>query len=70
MLGAESIAMPYVIKRQSDHWYVSKADLNPTGGSYTKFLQYAAVYGTIEAAERDKCGNEYIVPVDRELRRA
>lgn len=55
----------YVIKR-GDGWYVT-----PEGceRSYTKLLQQARVFDTFEEAERERCGNEQIVPITQELQR-
>ncbi len=50
----------YILQRNHDGAFVSSADINPTGGSYTRVLQYAKVYRTREAALRDACGNESV----------
>ena len=53
----------YVLRRSSDSWFVSSADLNPTGGSYSPTLQCAKVYPTRDAARADACGNESVYSV-------
>jgi hypothetical protein len=54
----------YLLQRTDGVW-VSNPNLNPTGGSYTRSLQYAKIFPTREAAEGDRCiGNERVVPVE------
>ena len=52
----------YVIQRQEDGLYVA-AYAGHTGQSYTNHLQKAKVYATRDEANRDKCGNETIIPL-------
>ncbi len=53
--------MKCVLKRIEDGKYVT-----PPGSarSYTDRLQHARVYSSPEEAERERCGNETIVPVE------
>lgn len=53
----------YVIKRGSQ--CVSKPG---SKNSYTNALQCAQTFSTKEAAEANKCGNEYVVPVEDEMK--
>ena len=54
----------FVIKR-NDGLYVARPGMR---SSYTRFLQYARIFASREAAERDVCpGNERIVEVTNEL---
>jgi hypothetical protein len=46
--------MAYIIKR-TDGAMVADMRRNPTGSSYTRNPEYARVYATREAAERDLC---------------
>jgi len=50
----------WVIKRVSDGKFVT---LPGERDSYTRLLQRARVYPTLEAAQKDCCGNEYSVEV-------
>lgn len=56
--------MAYVIQRNEDGKYVA-----PPGRehSYTNKLQNARVFNAREDAERERCGNETIVPVAQAL---
>ena len=56
--------MPYVIKREEDGKYVSRPG---SANSYARLLQQSRTWPTREAAERERCGNEYIVDTDAEL---
>lgn len=54
----------FVIVR-SDGAFVADMKKSTTGGSYTKYLQYAKVYPSHEASERDLCvGNERIADLN------
>lgn len=53
----------YVLKRDDGYW-VADVQRNPSGGSYTRALQFAKRYPSKEAAEQDKCpGNETAHPL-------
>mgnify|MGYP001559554047 CR=1 FL=1 len=59
--------MAYILIR-TDGAFVADMQKTRTGSSYTNKLQWAKVYATKEAAERDSCpGNEHAVPIDRFL---
>jgi hypothetical protein len=49
---------PYVLRRKEDDKYVAPAGRH---SSYTRFLDQAQIYPTLEDAQRAKCDNEYTV---------
>jgi len=56
----------YVLRRTKDGKYVA----NPgSQKSYTSKIEYARQYPTREAADGDKCGNEYAVETRSLLQR-
>lgn len=57
--------MSYIIKRSEDQKYVSKPG---SERSYTARLQDARTWGTRADAEREACGNEYVISVADEMR--
>ena len=58
----------YVIVRD-DGCFVADMRKSRTGSSYTNALQYAKVYETAEAADRNRCpGNEHVRRVDSIIR--
>lgn len=54
------IANGYVVINSDTGKYVSRPG---SARSYTTRLENARIFDTREQAERDKCGNEYIVPL-------
>jgi len=56
--------MSYLIKRLSDGAYVSRPQV---WTSYTRRLEDARRFSTHKEAERDRCGNEVVVELEREL---
>jgi hypothetical protein len=50
----------YVIRRNKDGAYVARPG---AARSYTKILEDARGYDTLEDAQRDKCGNESVIPL-------
>lgn len=58
--------MGYVIVRDDGLYVVDMKKCSiVSGSSFTRYLQYARVFPTREAAERDLCpGNERVVPTD------
>ena len=51
----------FVIVRQGDNKYVARSGSKK---SYTYNLAYAQKFNTREEAEKNKCGNEYISPLN------
>ena len=54
--------MRYVIVRNEDGKYVTEPG---SKNSYTATLKRARVFKTRDEANRDKCGNESVVPVSK-----
>lgn len=53
--------MKFIIKRNDDGKYVAKSG---SKHSYTRIFQDFRVYNSRLEAERERCGNETIVPLD------
>ncbi len=56
----------YVIKRNSDGRYVAAPG---SLHSYTKKLEDAQAFSTRGEANRNKCGNETVVPIENIMRK-
>lgn len=54
----------YVIKNTDTNKYVTPPGSNK---SYTRFLQFARIFGSYERAKSECCGNEIVIPIDHEL---
>ena len=50
--------MPYALQRLNDGKYVAPAG---SPRSYVRGIENARAFDTLEAAKRDKCGNERII---------
>ena len=51
----------FLLRTDQGGGYVADVRRNPTGGSYTRKVEYAKTYRTKEAAEADACSNERAV---------
>ena len=54
----------YVVKNIDTGKYVTPPGSNK---AYTKFLQFARIYGSYDRAKSDCCGNEIVIPIENEL---
>lgn len=59
----------YVLKRNTDSRNPGELYVAPLGrpAAYTNKLQHARVFTTLAEAEREKCGNETILPLDEAM---